>query len=223
MINQQDLAHFGAGIERANVPAGTMYWKLVEARHADPNVEFGGNQHVYIEALDEVGNKLRHVQAKVQQGAETHQVSLDKNLNEPGTNWPLWKGNRVHVSMDAPSDGVGPLHTGSGAYKGGDWHHHTWYLVFQRTIARENGQGQGQEQGTEAEPRAEEIRRALWTQMGRDFNPDAPLVRYAREHNLGDRPLTSEVSVENYQVQGYVGGIVYAPSDATHGAKHIEW
>jgi hypothetical protein len=247
MINHQDLSHFGASVQRAGVAAGTTYWKLIEARHADPNREFGGDQHVYIEALDEQGNKLRNVQAQIEAGSEVHHPTLDKNLQEPGTNWPLWRGSQVFVSMrDAASDRVGPLHTEMGAYKGGDLFHHTWYLVFQR--ARADGQPVEE---LPAPPVAEEppappvtppdpagpgtgdssalddatlrtIREESWRQVHVAFNRDSSFARYARQHNLG-APLTNEYDAGAFRAQGFAGGIVYARIGDWANIRHVTW
>jgi hypothetical protein len=246
MINHQDLSHFGASVQRAGVAAGTTYWKLIEARHADPNREFGGDQHIYIEALDEQGNKLRNVQAKIEVGSEVHHPTLDKHLNEPGANWPLWRGSRVFVSMrDAASDRVGALHTEVGAYKGGDLFHHTWYVVFQRaqmnshlgetppapvieeptdTSPGEPGSGDSSPGGSstldDATLRA--VREESWRQIRVAFNRDSSFARYARQQNLG-APLTNEYDVGAFRAQGFAGGIVYARIGDWANIRHVTW
>ena len=242
MINHQDLSHFGAAIHTVSAGAGTVCWKLVEARHADPNREFGGDQHVYIEALDENGQKLRGVQAQVEQGDQVHTATLDKSQHEPGTNWPLWKGTRVFVSMlGAPSERVGPLHTEMSAYKEGDWHHHTWYLVFQRQLADgapivepepvpETG---APEDDNPAEPihtgpvsldpsTLEQVRHESWRQVQVAFNRHSSFADYARRRNLG-APLTNEYDVGGYRAQGFCGGIVYARIGDWNNIEHVDW
>lgn len=242
MINQQDLSHFGASLQRVSAPIGSVYWKLIEARHADPNREFGGDQHVYIEALDENGNKLRNLHAQVVNGTRTHHPPLDKKLNEPGTNWPLFPGDRVLVSMPGGlSDQIGPLHTGMGAYKGGDWSHHTWYLVFQRTrstdsaIPEEDTNPPKKEtddtvlvpdsdstNGALATSVLSAIREESWRQVGVAFNRDSAFARYARERTLG-APLTNEYDAGKYRAQGFTGGIVYARIGDWANVRHVSW
>lgn len=66
------------------------------------------------------------------------------------------------------------------------------------------------------------IRNAAWQALGIPFNPDAAFPRYAREHNLGN-PVTREVDVAGYRLQGYSGGIVYARVGDWANVKHISW
>ena len=232
MINQEDLSHFGASIQQANVLAGTTYWKIVEARHADPNREFGGDQHIYIEAIDENGNQLRDLEAHIEQGGQIHRPRLDKGLNEPGTNWPLFRDTQVIVSMSGASDRVGPLHTTRAAYKGGDWHHHTWYIVFQRTIA--GGEQPPVVDGGEIpEPIVDvggpldgdtlnRIRAQAWNQAGVNFIRESAFARYARWQNLG-APLTNEYDVGGFRAQGFSLGIVYARLGDWENVQHVAW
>lgn len=233
MINQQDLTHFGARLQRANVTAGNTYWKLIEVRHTDPNREFGGDQHVFIEALDEQGNKLRQLQAQINQGDEIHHPLLDKGLNEPGTNWPLWKGSRVFVSMGETSDLVGPLHTEMDAYKGGDWHHHSWYLVFQRTVADGEQPVDGDDDdGVVIDPGEPTdtltpaillaMREQAWNQVHVPFNRDSTFAQYARQQKLG-APLTAEYDVGTIRAQGFANGIVYAQIGHWDNVQHVGW
>jgi hypothetical protein len=241
MINQQDLSHFGASIQPANVPAGATCWRLVEARVANPNTEFGGDHHVFIEAVDENGQQLRHVSAQVEVGNEIHRPMLDKGLNEPGTNWPLWRGTQVFVSMGEASDRVGPLHTETGLYKGGDLFHHAWLLKFQRTVAS----GEQPSSPIDTHPVIDEepevtpppppddsgeldaatlrtIREESWRQVRVAFNRDSAFARYARQRNLG-APLTNEYDIGNFRAQGFTGGIVYARIGDWNNITHVAW
>jgi hypothetical protein len=241
MINREDLSHFGASIQPANVPAGTPCWRLIEARVANPNTEFGGDHHVFIEAVDENGQQLRQVQAQIEVGNEIHRPTLDKGLNEPGTNWPLWRGTRVFVSMGAASDRVGPIHTETGVYKGGDLFHHAWLLKFQRTVA---GGGQpispidthpviDEEPEVTPPPPPNDsgeldaatlrtIREESWRQVRVAFNRDSAFARYARQRNLG-APLTNEYDIGNFRAQGFTGGIVYARIGDWNNITHVAW
>lgn len=241
MINHEDLSHFGASIQPANVPAGAACWRLIEARVANPNTEFGGDHHVFIEAVDENGQQLRQVQTQIEVGNEIHRPMLDKGLNEPGTNWPLWRGTQVFVSMGEASDRVGPLHTETGVYKGGDLFHHAWLLKFQRTVA--SGEQPGSP--TDTQPVIDEepevtpppptdnssgldadtlrtIREESWRQVRVAFNRDSAFAHYARQRNLG-APLTNEYDIGNFRAQGFAGGIVYARIGDWNHITHVAW
>lgn len=228
MIDRQDLLHFGASVQPANVMAGAPYWKLVEARCANPNTEFGGDHHVYIEAVDENGQQLRNIQAQIQQGNEIHWPVLDKNLNEPGANWPLFRGATVFVSMAGDSDRVGPLHTERGAYKGGDLFHHAWYLKFQRTVApgepvvddsEDSNTATESEDGSDV---AAMLRAESWRQAGVASGHDSAFGRYAREHRLG-APVTGEYEIGDFHAQGFAGGIVYTRENDRETVQHMAW
>ena len=68
----------------------------------------------------------------------------------------------------------------------------------------------------------ETIRRAAWQALGIPYNPDAAFPRYAREHDLGN-PVTREVDVAGYRLQGYAGGIVYARIGDWDNIREIPW
>jgi hypothetical protein len=241
MINHHDLSHFGASIQPANVPAGASCWRLIEARVANPNTEFGGDHHVFVEAVDENGQQLRQVQAQIEVGNEIHRPTLDKGLNEPGTNWPLWRGTRVFVSMGESSDRVGALHAEMGVYKGGDLFHHAWLLKFQRTVASgeqptpiiPNEEPVVDEEAAVTPPPTDEsstldaatletIREESWRQVRVAFNRESAFARYARTRNLG-APLTNEYDVGTFRAQGFAGGIVYARIGDWDNVTHVAW
>ncbi|MBI1297737.1 hypothetical protein GC175_22605 [bacterium] len=212
-INQADLMAFGAQVRRAQVTPGTLYWKIVEARHASPNTEFGGDQHVYVEAVDENGHKLRQITMQVIENGVVKHKTLDKHTNQPGADWPIWQGSRVSVSMtDLPSDEVQGLHTNHPAYKGGDFHHHAWYVVFQKTVAG----------GSVAQPSTstDEIRRQLWSQLAQTPFQEDGLVEHARRHDLG-APVTPRQTIGAIVAQGFARGIVIIQADGV--IEHISW
>ncbi len=68
----------------------------------------------------------------------------------------------------------------------------------------------------------ERIRDIAWKALGIPYNPNAAFPRYAREHNLGN-PVTREVDVAGYRLQGYAGGIVYARVGDWSNVRHIPW
>lgn len=72
----------------------------------------------------------------------------------------------------------------------------------------------------------EAVRNKAWNEMAIAYNPDAALPRYARQHGLG-APLTGETDVEfegtAYRLQGFVGGVVFAPVGEWDQISHVEW
>lgn len=55
-----------------------------------------------------------------------------------------------------------------------------------------------------------------------NFNRDSTFANYARMNNLG-APLTSEYDIGQFRVQGFCGGIVYAPIGQWDNIVHMGW
>ena len=83
------------------------------------------------------------------------------------------------------------------------------------------GPGRGGDPSPADAPLAE-MRRALWDQLRIPFNRDSSFAAYARERQLG-APLTTEIDVGNFRVQGFASAIVYATIGQWHAIRHIEW
>jgi hypothetical protein len=66
------------------------------------------------------------------------------------------------------------------------------------------------------------LRSAVWQRLGLEFRADSVLADYARRHNLG-MPVTQEFETGGYRVQGYYGGIVYAPVGQPGNVAHMGW
>jgi hypothetical protein len=66
------------------------------------------------------------------------------------------------------------------------------------------------------------LRAAAWTRVGIEFRPDSPLADYARRNALG-MPVTQEFVMGEVMVQGYYGGIVYAPTAHPGDVRHVSW
>ena len=111
--------------------------RVIGVRHLSAD-ENGGNHHIYVDVLDEDGN--RRVGAKLEILTEfgyRTQAVIDKPANEPGTNFPMWDWGRTSVytvnADNVPSDMVSGLH-----YKHNDegdgttWGHHSFYVCFMR-------------------------------------------------------------------------------------------
>lgn len=130
-INLRDMVKFGVTMEPPEMIAvGDTYWKIVGVEHISD--QRPGAHHVFVEALDSNGNKLRGVSVVFELWDALYSKTLDKNLDEYGVDWPMWRGNFVSVYMEGhPSDRVYGLNGERGAWNGGDWFHHSWLVVFQ--------------------------------------------------------------------------------------------
>jgi hypothetical protein len=72
----------------------------------------------------------------------------------------------------------------------------------------------------------EEIRKAALAARaplgGIDYDPDAAFPPFARANGLG-MPLTQELEFDGYRLQGYAGGIVYAPVADPTDLRILSW
>ncbi len=146
-----DAAAYGVRIVPAQVAEGQEYWQVIGVHHLYPRENFG-NHHVYLEALDENGQRIKNPPGWVgwtwegrQPSERADPVVLDKPDYEPAGNVSMHFQQTVSVwakgrSADAnePSDQVQNLHTrhpdepledGSLLNSVG---HHSFYVVFQR-------------------------------------------------------------------------------------------
>lgn len=135
-----------------NVAEGETYWKVIGVHHLFPRENFS-NHHVYLEALDENGNRLKNPFAWAgwtwegrRPSERADPVPLDKPDYEAAGNIAMHFQQTVSVwikglnrDANAKSDQVVNLHTrhpdepledGSLLNTRG---HHSFYVVFQRT------------------------------------------------------------------------------------------
>jgi len=144
-----DAKSYGVQIHPANnVEQGEMYWRVIGIHHLLPE-ENVGNHHVYIDALDENGNRVRPpawVGWTWEGRRPTERADpaiIDKPANEPGTNIAMHFGMNVSIWMNGnvpeKSDGVSglsiahpdePLPDGRLLNTIG---HHSFYVVYQLT------------------------------------------------------------------------------------------
>ncbi|MBC8448821.1 MAG: carboxypeptidase regulatory-like domain-containing protein, partial [Chloroflexi bacterium] len=134
-----DAEAYGVAIEEAPVEEGQLYWRAVRVHHLTPE-ENGGKHHIFLDILDEVGTRLSAAQARVTWEGGEQVITVDKPLNEPGTNFPMWKWQVCAVEalglpgQPLPSDRVTNLHTGhDDEAPGNTLFHHSFLVVFQRT------------------------------------------------------------------------------------------
>jgi hypothetical protein len=130
-----ELAAFGAKFTACAVTPGEPHWQLVVA---DGPMDIGGNHHIYVDVWDEAGNRLVGVPVIFHSAEETWPVPTEAKPGETqAANLAMSAGGNaygVYIGGDLPSDKIFGL--------GMPWFkpHHSFRLVFQRTIAeRETG------------------------------------------------------------------------------------
>jgi len=147
-----DAQQYGVRIVETDAAEGEVYWKVIGIHHLLPRENFS-NHHVYLEALDEEGRRIRNPFAWAGwtwEGRQPHEradpVVLDKPDYEPAANIAMHFAQTISVwirglsrDANAKSDRVENLHTrhpdeplpdGSLLNTVG---HHSFYVVFQRT------------------------------------------------------------------------------------------
>lgn len=142
-----DATNYEVRIIPAQVAPGQDYWRVVGVRHLLPE-ENTGKHNLYAEILDEEGRRVRDTNVQLQRGWEGQHsdesaplVRFDKGDNEPATNVPIDRNQKLWVSVasDLPSDRVENLHTKHPDEPGPNgelWNsigHHSFFVVFQRT------------------------------------------------------------------------------------------
>lgn len=143
---------YGVQIIEAEVAEGETYWKVIGVHHLLPRENFS-NHHVYLEALDEDGVRIKNPFAWAgwtwegrRPDERADPVAMDKPSTEPAGNIAMDFGQTVSVwlkglSRDANdiSDTVENLHTRHPDEPLSDGSllntlgHHSFYVVFQRT------------------------------------------------------------------------------------------
>ena len=149
---ENDAVNYGVNVEPAQVQPGKPFWMAVKIHHLTPE-ENGGRHHIFIDILDEEGNRIYGAQARVTWPGGSQVVAVDKPPGEPGTNFPMWAGQVCAVEVVWPSDGPLPsdrvigLHTGHpDEAPGNTLFHHSFLVVFQK-VTREAGPAQSVIQG----------------------------------------------------------------------------
>lgn len=136
-----DAVNYGVSVEPAQVEPGSPFWMAVRIHHLTPE-ENGGRHHIFVDILDENGNRIYGAQARVSWQGGSQIITVDKPPGEPGANIPMWKGQVCSVEAlgkpgePLPSDRVIGLHTGHpDEAPGNTLFHHSFLVVFQKTTA----------------------------------------------------------------------------------------
>jgi CRP-like cAMP-binding protein len=121
-------------VEDAGVAPGQQYWKLIDGHWADEQ-ESGGRHHIYVEVLDENGNRIVGNPVTVWWGDGNYTGGTeDKAPPDYGFNYMMYAaGNAYNIKVEGlPSDTV--YGAGMGDLTRPNWGIHTSiYLTFQKT------------------------------------------------------------------------------------------
>lgn len=137
-----DADSYGVTVSRIPIPQVKPYYRVIGIHHLTPE-ENQGLRHIFLDVLDENGNRMKGQKVGWSLGNEARQqpVTVDKPDDEPGTNIVLYAGQFVDVWVeDGPSDrvnGMQSLHQDERDGKGrlgNSLGHHSFLVVFQRVV-----------------------------------------------------------------------------------------
>jgi len=139
-----DAQGYGVAIVPATAAPGAWYWQAVRVHHLTP-AENSGNHHLYLDILDpatapdpgSLGGRVYGARARITWEGGEQIVTIDKPLNEPGTNLPMWKWQVCDaIALGLPgeeliSDRVTGMHTGHpDEAVGNTLFHHSFSVTF---------------------------------------------------------------------------------------------
>ncbi|MGQ9503102.1 MAG: hypothetical protein ACUVSF_14005 [Anaerolineae bacterium] len=132
---QNDAAAYGVQIHHN---AGAVM-RCIGVHHLTAT-ENKGNHHIYLDILDEDGQRLDGAVALYTwqgRAGDPLRIICDKPADEPAANIPMWPGQIITLWVDTgavvgASDQVSGLHTAHPDEEGGNTRfHHSFYVVFQ--------------------------------------------------------------------------------------------
>ena len=198
-----DAESYGVRVVATPPATGVVQWKVVGVHHLTPD-ENRSRHNAFVDILDEQGQPLRNPDLRAGWSWEGRRPDedappqpLDKSLNEPAGNVPLFKGAQLEVWISDPnaaSDHVVRISTDHPDEPNPDGEifnsigHHSYYVVFQRIrSAGESGGGEsgGGESGGGESGGGENISPTLKAALLAEgelhqvirFNPDAALQK----------------------------------------------
>lgn len=141
-VLESNAEPYGVTVEAAAVAPGTRYWRATRVHHLSPQ-ENNGRHHIYIDATKADGGRAFSSQAYITWDGGEHTATLDKPLNEPAANFPLFKWQKCTVEMRGmPSDRVHGLSSShpdepnpDGTQSGNTLFHHSFLVIFQEVTA----------------------------------------------------------------------------------------
>ncbi|MBX3050001.1 MAG: carboxypeptidase regulatory-like domain-containing protein [Caldilineaceae bacterium] len=133
---------YGVTVETAEVMPGSRYWRATRVHHLSPQ-ENNGRHHIYIDAVKADGTRAFNTQAHITWEGGEHTATLDKPLNEPAANFPMFKWQKCTVEMQGmPSDkvhGISSSHPDEpnpdGTQSGNTLFHHSFLVIFHEVTA----------------------------------------------------------------------------------------
>lgn len=133
---------YGVTVETVTVAPGTTYWRLTRVHHLSAD-ENRGRHHIYIDARKADGSRAFNTQAHITWEGGEHTTTLDKPLNEPAANFPMFKWQKCTVAMvGMPSDkahGISSSHPDEpnpdNSPSGNTLFHHSFLVIFQEVVA----------------------------------------------------------------------------------------
>ncbi len=135
-MSVRDIAQYGATIQRVAAQPGTKYWQIVDAYHL-PGQQNKGNHNIFVDMLNADGTRRNGAHVTLYAGDKQFTNTLDKPANEPGTNFPTYRGPRYDVAgADMPSDRAVGFSTDYPDEEAGNTNgHHSYMVVFKEAIA----------------------------------------------------------------------------------------
>ncbi len=138
---KNDAKPYGVHVKPASVRPGDVYWQVVLVHHLTPE-ENRKRHHIFVEVLDENGERAKDVEIIVKNGG-THVQKTETSPQKPALAFPMkgWTIYEVRVA-GMPSDRVVNLTTALPAEgKGTPEGRHSFLIVWRRTRAAQKSEG----------------------------------------------------------------------------------
>lgn len=139
-----DARVYGVEVQKQTLPNGTLYWRTIRVHHLLPTENDLGH-HVYVDLLDEAGNRVMVAQARVLWPGGEETLTIDGPVGEPGSSFALWKHQVCEVvalglpGTNLPSDRVTGLHTTHpDEPPGNTMFYHSFAVDFQLALANDD-------------------------------------------------------------------------------------
>jgi hypothetical protein len=131
---------YGIAVIKPSPTLGKVQWRCIGVHHLTGE-ENAGNHHVYLDVLDEKGNRINGARLMVvNNGKVPYQVTIDKPAGEAGANVPMYWNDilAIYIAGDHPGDRVVGFHTRHEDEEPGTTRgHHSFYVVWQRVAVAE--------------------------------------------------------------------------------------
>jgi len=212
---------------------------LLPAHHPEYFDDAGGDHNLFVRVLDENGKPVRTADLVICWSDGVHllgepnfaqfiKMTITPKERSGWGNQPIWN----HFSPEQGETGAWafcPKGAADVVVGGGlpNNQHVSWFAVWQAE-RRTGDDGPIEPDPIATDPIAtgpvsfEALRAAIWQARGIPLVNGSALLVYARQQQLG-APLTSEMDVAGYRLQGFAGGIVFAPIGKWDQVSHMAW